>query len=65
MAFCSSVQCTVYLLYSEVALSQKPFGIGHMYMYTILLRMTDTMASQNIHISSWDTVERRPDYVAL
>jgi hypothetical protein len=27
-------------LYSEIALSQKPFGIGHMYIYTFLLRMT-------------------------
>jgi len=44
------------LLFSEIALSQKPFGIGHMYIYTFLLRMTDTMTSQNIDISSWDTV---------
>jgi hypothetical protein len=36
--------CTVYsLLYSEIALSRKPFGIGHMYMYTFLPRVTDTM----------------------
>jgi hypothetical protein len=35
--------CTVYstVLYSEIALSRKPFGIGHMYIYTCLLRMTD------------------------
>jgi hypothetical protein len=27
--------CTVYsVLYSEIALSRKPFGIGHMYIYT-------------------------------
>jgi hypothetical protein len=31
------------LLYSEVALSRKPFGMIHMYIYTFLLRMTDTM----------------------
>jgi hypothetical protein len=37
------------VLYSEVALSRKPFGIGHMYMYTILLRMIDNMTS----VSSW------------
>jgi hypothetical protein len=33
------------LLYSEIALSLKPFGIGHMYIYTLLLGMTDTMTS--------------------
>jgi len=27
-----------------------------MYMYNFLLRMTDTMTSQNIDISSWDTL---------
>jgi hypothetical protein len=38
--------CTVYSVqYSEIALSRKPFGIRHMYVYTILLRMTDTMTS--------------------
>jgi hypothetical protein len=49
--------CTVYsVLYSEIALSRKPFGIGHMYIYTFLLRMTDIVASQNIDLSSWDTL---------
>jgi hypothetical protein len=49
--------CTVYsVLYSEIALSRKPFRIGHMYIYTFFLRMTDTMTSQNIDLSSWDTV---------
>jgi hypothetical protein len=49
--------CTVYsVLYSEIALSRKPFGIGHMYIYSFLLRMTDTMTSQNIGLSSWDTL---------
>jgi hypothetical protein len=50
--------CAVYstVLYSEIALSRKPFGIGHMYIYTLLLRMTDTVTSQNIDRSSWDTL---------
>jgi hypothetical protein len=39
------------VLYSKIALSRKLFGIGHMYMYTFLLRMTDTMTSQSIEIS--------------
>jgi hypothetical protein len=30
------------VLYSEIALSREPFGIGHMYIYIFLLRMTDT-----------------------
>jgi hypothetical protein len=48
--------CTVFsVLYSEIALSRKPFGIGYMYIYTFVLRMTDTMTSQNIDLSSWDT----------
>jgi hypothetical protein len=34
--------------YSEITLSQKPFGIGYMYIYTFWLRMTETMISQNI-----------------
>jgi hypothetical protein len=42
-------------LYSEIAVSRKAFGIGHMYIYSFLLRMTDTVTSQNIDISSWDT----------
>jgi hypothetical protein len=49
--------CTVYsVLCSEIALSRKPFGIGHMHIYTFLLRMTDTVTSQNIDFSSWDTL---------
>jgi hypothetical protein len=43
-------------LYSEIALSRKQFGIGHMYKFTFLLRITDTMTSPNIDISSWDTL---------
>jgi hypothetical protein len=47
--------CTVYSgLYSEIALSRKPFGIGYIYIYNFLLRMTDTMTSQNIDLSSSD-----------
>jgi hypothetical protein len=43
-------------MYSEIALSGKPFGIGHMYIYKFLLRMTNTMTSQNIELSTWDTL---------
>jgi hypothetical protein len=43
------------LLYSEIALFRKLFEIGHMYIYTFLLRMTNTMTSKNIDPSSWDT----------
>jgi hypothetical protein len=43
-------------LYSEIALSRKPFGIGHMYIYKFLLRATDTMTSQNTDLPSWDTL---------
>jgi hypothetical protein len=43
-------------LYSEIAVSRKPFGIGHTYIYTVLLRMTNTMTSQNTDLSSWDTL---------
>jgi hypothetical protein len=42
------------VLYSEIALSRKPFGLGHLYIYTFLLRITDIMTSQNIDLSSWD-----------
>jgi hypothetical protein len=44
------------LLYSKIALFRKPFGIGHMYIYALLPKMTDTVTSQNINLSSWDTV---------
>jgi hypothetical protein len=40
-------------LYSELAVSREPFGIGYMYIYNFLHRMTDNMTSQNINISSW------------
>jgi hypothetical protein len=42
-------------LYGEIALSRKPFGIEHMCI-KILFTLTDTMTSQNIEISSWDTL---------
>jgi hypothetical protein len=45
-------------LYSEIALSQKLFRIGHIYIYTFWLRMTDTMTSQNIDLSFWDTLHK-------
>jgi hypothetical protein len=41
------------VLSGETALSQKPFGIGHVHIH-FLLRMTDTMTSQNTDLSSWD-----------
>jgi hypothetical protein len=53
---CNISLSTILQLYSEIAQSRKPFGIGHMYIYTLLLRMTDTTTSQNIDISSWDTL---------
>jgi hypothetical protein len=49
--------CTEYsVLHSEiyVALSRKPFGIEHMNIYTVLLRMTDTL-------TPWDTLCRGGD----
>jgi hypothetical protein len=36
------------LLYSEIALGQKPLRIGHMYIYTFLLRM---ILMQSLHCS--------------
>jgi hypothetical protein len=42
------------LLYNEIALSRKAFGIGYMYIYTFLLRLTETMTSQNIDLFSWE-----------
>jgi hypothetical protein len=41
---------------TKMSLSRKPFGIGHMFIESFLLRMTDTMTSQNIVLSSWDTL---------
>jgi hypothetical protein len=42
--------CTMKLLF------WKLFGIGHMYIYIFLLRMADTMTSQNIDLSFGDTL---------
>jgi hypothetical protein len=36
---------------------------GHMYMYNILLRMTDTMISQDSNLSSWDILYIAPSYL--
>jgi hypothetical protein len=44
------------LLYSEIASSPKPFGMGHMYMYNFLLRMVDIMASQKFYLPFWETL---------
>jgi hypothetical protein len=58
--------CTVYsVLHSETAVSRKPLGIGHMYIYTFLLRMTDTVTFQNIDLSSRDILYRREHPVIL
>jgi hypothetical protein len=42
------------LPYSETAPSRNPLGVGNMYIYNFMLRMTDTMTSQNTDLSSWD-----------
>jgi hypothetical protein len=39
-----------------MALSGKPFRIGHMYIYKFLLTMTDIMTSQKIDLSSLDAL---------
>jgi hypothetical protein len=41
-------------LYSKTAPYRKPFGIGRMYIYTFLLRMTDNMTFHIIDLFSWD-----------
>jgi hypothetical protein len=33
---------------TSIALSRKPIAIGHMYIHTFLLRMTDTISSKKI-----------------
>ena len=43
-------------LHIQMSLSRKPFGIGHVFIQSLLLRMTDTMTSQNIDLSSWNTL---------
>jgi hypothetical protein len=47
---------TILELYSEITLSRKRFGIGHIYIQNFLIRMTDTMTSQDTDLSSWDTL---------
>jgi hypothetical protein len=53
------------LQYSEIALSQKSFRIGHMYIYTFLLRMSDTVASEIIQfvvtvaMNCWELTQGR------
>jgi hypothetical protein len=55
MHFATHVRtCRLARLFSETALSRKPFGIGHMYIYTFSLRITDTVTSKNIDLSYWD-----------
>jgi hypothetical protein len=49
-----SILLIILELYSEIALSRKPFPIGHLYIYSVFLRITDNMTSQNIDLSSWD-----------
>jgi hypothetical protein len=47
--------CTVYsVLYSEIAPSRKPFGIGHIYIHTFFSRITDAIFPQKIDISFWN-----------
>jgi hypothetical protein len=54
---CKNLKSYIILgLYNEITLSRKPLGIGHMYIYIFLLRMTDTMTSQNTDLSSWNTL---------
>jgi hypothetical protein len=46
--------CTVYnVLHSKTALSGKPFGMDTCTYTVSLLRMTDTLTSYNINLSSW------------
>jgi hypothetical protein len=41
------------VLYNETVLSRKP-NRTHVHIYTCLLRMTDTMTTENMDLSSWD-----------
>jgi hypothetical protein len=40
----------------------EPFGIGHMYIHTFLLIMTDIMTSQNSDLSSVTIVYIHEDF---
>jgi hypothetical protein len=57
------IMCSV--LYSETALSRKPFGIGHVYIYTFMLRMTDAMICQNTDLSVWDILYKTRSLTCL
>jgi hypothetical protein len=49
--------CTVCrVLYSEIVILRRPFGIRRMYIYIFLFRMVVIMTSQNIDLSSLDTL---------
>jgi hypothetical protein len=51
---------TILELYSETALTRKRFGIGYVYIYIfVFLRMTDTVTSQDIDLSSWNTLYKK------
>jgi hypothetical protein len=52
----TSFLSTILELYSKILLSQKPNGIEHKNVYTLLLRMTITLISQNTDLSSWNTL---------
>jgi hypothetical protein len=43
-----SLLSTVLEVYSEIVLSRKPFGTGHMYIHTSLLRMADTLTPRRL-----------------
>jgi hypothetical protein len=47
---------TILQLYGAIDLSRKPFALVQVYRYTFLLIMVETMASQNIDISAWNTL---------
>jgi hypothetical protein len=41
---------------SFIVLSPHPLTIGHMFIWTFLLRIIDTTTSNNIYYSSWNTL---------
>jgi hypothetical protein len=56
---CCSSECILTFLYvgdNRIALSRKPFEIGHVHIHS-LLKMIDTMTSQNTDLSSWDILD--------
>jgi hypothetical protein len=40
----------------QTAVSSHPLTIGHMFIWTFLLRIIDNTTSQNIYYSSWNTL---------